>query len=1115
MADSDARRALGHLQHLLEHGATPADDGGLLRRFALGRDEGAFTELVARHGPLVLGLCRRLLREPHDAEDVFQATFLVLARKAGSIRKPESLSCWLHGVAYRLARKARAEANRRREGERQAPRPAAAEPDLSWREVSALIDEELQRLPEAQRLPLVLCYLEGLTQDEAARRLGWPRGTLKRRLESGRERLRVRLTRRGVTLGAGLLAVALSAGAARSTVPVALRTATVRASLSFLSGAAGASRAALLAKGALQAMLTTRIKVAALLIVLLGCAATAAGLAGRPAPAGKGPDNQAAAPAVKADEQVRLDRHGEPLPEGANARLGTVRLRHPDGISPVVFTRDGKTAIVGDRAGNLVYWDVATGREVRRLTQAVPNWPCNLAISPDGKVLAAADRMRVLYLFDVATGKQISRSEVPTVDNTFNHFRQILFAADGRTLALCGGKTVLLWDVVGRKKLHELRGHTGAVACLAFSPDGKTLVSGSEDDRHVRVWDIASGKEKLRFVADERAVRRFALSLDGKALAVVGSEWSLTFFDALTGAKLRTAKGPFVGMEALRYAPDGQTLAGVERSAVVILDAASGRLLRTFDAPPREMGDLTFSPDGKTLATFWSVLPSVGPHTFDLWDVATGKLLHPAAGHREGVAALAFSADGQTLFSTAGPVDGVLLTWDAATGEARDRAGGNYQGWNGVALSPDGKLLAVCDRRGLPHLWDVRARKEVRACKPSGPFIPLMGGFSSVAWSPDSATLVSNGYADKTVRVWDAASGEQRQVIETRQDYLTRMALSPDGAIVAAGGYSDGTIRLWSSATGKELRRITTPPRTVDETIRARRRVIHSMVYSLAFGPGGSVLASGGDSGDIYLWDVATGRPLRGWDTKAGWVGQLAFSRDGRTLLTGHSDSRVYLWEAATGQERACFTGHRGPVLAVAFARDGRSVASGSEDTTVLVWDSAGGARPDAPLSADRLQALWADLGGADARQAHRALWQMARSPQAALPFLAERLRALAAREAAGPPSVERLLADLDNDSFAVREKAEAELVKRGPSVERALRKALEGKPSPEVRQRVESVLEKSAVWSGERLRALRALEAVEHMNTPQAKQLLGALGGGAPSWLTAQARRGRERLGR
>src|SRR5262249_35280812 len=155
-----------------------------------------------------------------DAEDVFQATFLVLARKAATIRKPESLSCYLHGVAYRLAIKAKTEADRRRRHERRASTTGETEDtDLSWREVRAMIDEELQHLPENLRLPLVLCYLEGETQDEAARRLGWPRGTLKRRLERGRDRLRVRLSRRGVTLGGGLFAVVLTESATRGAVP--------------------------------------------------------------------------------------------------------------------------------------------------------------------------------------------------------------------------------------------------------------------------------------------------------------------------------------------------------------------------------------------------------------------------------------------------------------------------------------------------------------------------------------------------------------------------------------------------------------------------------------------------------------------------------------------------------------------------------------------------------------------------------------------------------------------------------------------------------------------------------------------------------------------------------
>src|SRR5215469_15511333 len=164
MADSRSQRVLSHLHRWVGSAAMPADDGQLLERFVQDRDEDAFAELVARHGPLVYGLCRRLLGNAQDAEDVFQAAFFILARKAPTIRKRESLSCFLHGVTYRLALKARTQAQRRRIHEQQArPFRQAEETEIPWREVRGLIDEELQRLPERQRLPLVLCYLEGLT----------------------------------------------------------------------------------------------------------------------------------------------------------------------------------------------------------------------------------------------------------------------------------------------------------------------------------------------------------------------------------------------------------------------------------------------------------------------------------------------------------------------------------------------------------------------------------------------------------------------------------------------------------------------------------------------------------------------------------------------------------------------------------------------------------------------------------------------------------------------------------------------------------------------------------------------------------------------------------------
>ena len=163
------------------------DDGSMLERFAVQGEEAAFQTLVERHGPLVLGVCRRILGDEHDAEDAFQATFLVLARRAGSIRKQSSVASWLYGVALRVASKARVSAARRRTG--QLPTedvPAAPNMDLAVRELRAVLDEELNRLAEKYRAPLVLCYLEGKTKDEAATELGWPTGTVSGRLARAR-----------------------------------------------------------------------------------------------------------------------------------------------------------------------------------------------------------------------------------------------------------------------------------------------------------------------------------------------------------------------------------------------------------------------------------------------------------------------------------------------------------------------------------------------------------------------------------------------------------------------------------------------------------------------------------------------------------------------------------------------------------------------------------------------------------------------------------------------------------------------------------------------------------------------------------------------------------------
>ncbi|HEV3261593.1 MAG TPA: sigma-70 family RNA polymerase sigma factor [Gemmataceae bacterium] len=284
MANGQLTLALQHLRKLIrQRGAGELADTQLLERFVGQRDEAAFEVLVWRHGPMVLSLCQRLLHNPHDAEDVLQATFLTLVRKAASIGKRESLGSWLYKVAYRIALHAKAQAAKRAAGARPVEDVQAAEDEDVWGEVRPLLDEAIQRLPEKYRTPIVLCYLQGKTNREAAEQLGCPLGTVCTRLTRARGLLRRQLARHGVALSAALLGTMLSKHAVSAAASTTLVAATVKAGCLLAAGqtaAAGliSANVASLVKGASQAMFLTKLKITTVLLLAAGVLAAGAGV---------------------------------------------------------------------------------------------------------------------------------------------------------------------------------------------------------------------------------------------------------------------------------------------------------------------------------------------------------------------------------------------------------------------------------------------------------------------------------------------------------------------------------------------------------------------------------------------------------------------------------------------------------------------------------------------------------------------------------------------------------------------------------------------------------------------------------------------------------------------
>jgi RNA polymerase sigma factor (sigma-70 family) len=362
MAEAQLGTVLRHIRRLVVPANTrDLADRQLLQCFTARRDQAAFAELVRRHGALVLGLCRRLLGHAQDAEDAFQATFLVLARNAAGVRNGDKLVSWLYGVAYRTAMKAKRDAARRRGHERQAANrpPDKAAGELALRELQAVLDEEVHRLPEKYRTPFVLCCVEGKSKPEVAQELGWKEGTVSSRLVRARQQLQQRLARRGVTLSAALSAAALGQAGAAVALPAALVNSTVKAALLFAAGRAEdgaiAAPVAALAQGVSRTMALNKLRIATVLLLAAGLGAV--GLLSRRALADKPAPAKAEAPKAPAKAAPPA------APAGADKTKGSVT------VNGQVLDPDGKP-VAGAKLYLLTYPTQSTALKVRATSAA-------------------------------------------------------------------------------------------------------------------------------------------------------------------------------------------------------------------------------------------------------------------------------------------------------------------------------------------------------------------------------------------------------------------------------------------------------------------------------------------------------------------------------------------------------------------------------------------------------------------------------------------------------------------------------------------------------------------------------------------------------------------------
>jgi WD40 repeat protein/serine/threonine protein kinase len=512
----------------------------------------------------------------------------------------------------------------------------------------------------------------------------------------------------------------------------------------------------------------------------------------------------------------------------------------------------------------------------------------------------------------------------PALQTVFTHPAEVLavaFSPHGKTVITgCADNTARLWDVATGQPRGGPMMHQDEVLVVAFSRDGTTVMTGSADNT-ARLWDAATGQPLGPPLTHPGWVRGVAFSADGKTVITGCNDKVARFWDVATGQP----KGPSLTLPgwvmAVAFSPDGKTVITACNIKIARLwDVATGQPLGSPLAHQRAVHSVAFSPDGKT------VLTGSDDNTARLWDAATGQPLGPPLVHQGWVASVAFSPDGTTVLT--GSSGNTVRLWDAATGQPLGPPLTHPGVVRGVAFSPDGKTILTGSFDNTARLWDVATgRPRVRTLMHEGRLM-------TAAFSPNGTTVMT-GSQDHTARLWDAATGQPLDRTLSHQGEVRVVAFRPDGTTLVTA--SDNIVRLWDAATGQP---------------RGAPMMHQGSVAAIVFSPDGKTLVTSGMGGPT-LWDAATGQPLGPFLKHPNQVSPVAFSPDGKTMITGCKDKTAQLWDTATGQPRGPALPHQDQVKSVAFSPDGKTVFTASGNNTGQFWDVATH-RPVGPALAHR-----------------------------------------------------------------------------------------------------------------------------------------------------------------
>jgi WD40 repeat protein len=710
-----------------------------------------------------------------------------------------------------------------------------------------------------------------------------------------------------------------------------------------------------------------------------------------------------------------------------------------------------------------------------------------------------------IQAFESATKKSIWKT---TLDQGF-----VMHAAvspDGKWIALVqtrdSGRLVIVSTESG-KIAHDIPRAGNSPTDVAFTHDGKAVsVSTHNQTEGLRSWSVETGKElpPLKEVSQALSI---AYSPDGRWLALGHTQPAISLYDL----KTKTVKQPFggftSGMRWLEFTPDSKRLLALHTSGgISVLDPEAGKELRKV-ASGTSQAMPVISADSQTVITCFG-------NVIDAWNVETGEPIHPFEGHRSVVVQVTTSPDGQ-LAATIGQ-DNTLRLWEPASGKQLHVQRRPVYAAYSLAFSPDGEHLLWANTVSSIEFLDVAVLLK-RKLAATAQARELRGNqFGMFVISDDGRTVLANNSAGGGAQIWDLTqkNATVTQAPPTFGAQSVPFAFSPDARYSATQFSVDGSGRQVVIADVARSREIT-------RLVASEKQPTLQGIFA-----GGRLFASRSRS-QVALWDVLSGKTVANSSVSNASVTTTAItcSADGRLLAWAESDPArtIRLYDSLNNRELGKFTGHSGPVqfLRIQTQGDRPVLLSASQDSTTLVWDLRqvmNRIRQSTPqLSSQSADRVWADLGAEDATAMHRASWLLTAAGADAVPLLNERLKPAPIDPALGE-KIEKLVAQMDDDQFSVREQASQQAAELGEAAEPLLQQALKTTQSAEARHRIRRILAdiagKPLVLSSEQQRAIRAVQILEQIGGADSREVLRRLTEGQPSArLTHEAKNAMSRL--